>query len=101
VKLTPEHDQLRRTVKRFIDEQINPHVDEWEAAEIFPAHEAGRLMREVTDGCLQFWGGMGYADESTISREFRDARLMSIGAGADEVMLQILSKMMGTFPKSA
>ena len=63
--------------------------------------KAGRVMRSVADGCLQFWGGMGYAHESPISRIFRDGRLASIGGGADEVMLQILSKYMGTFPKSA
>ena len=63
--------------------------------------KAGRVIRSVADGCLQFWGGMGYAQESPISRIFRDGRLTSIGGGADEVMLQILSKYMGTFPKSA
>ena len=61
--------------------------------------KAGRLVREVADSCLQFWGGMGYADESQISRIYRDVRLVSIGAGADEVMLQILCKLMGTLPK--
>ncbi len=60
--------------------------------------KVGRLMREVIDGCLQFWGGMGYAAESPISRLFRDGRLTSIGAGADEVMLQIICKFMGTLP---
>ncbi len=60
--------------------------------------KAGRLAREVSDGCLQFWGGMGYAHESAISRIYRDTRLTSIGGGADEVMLQILCKFMGTFP---
>lgn len=59
--------------------------------------KAGRLMREVTDGCLQFWGGMGYVWESPVSRAYRDGRLTSIGAGADEVMLQIISKHMGIF----
>jgi citronellyl-CoA dehydrogenase len=36
-----------------------------------------------------------------VSRAFRDGRLSSIGGGADEVMLQIISKYMGTFPKQA
>ncbi len=56
---------------------------------------AGRLNRSVPDGCLQFWGGMGYAWESRISRAYRDGRLASIGGGVDEVMLGILSKIMG------
>ena len=63
--------------------------------------KAGRLMREVTDGCLQFWGGMGYTLENPISRMFRDGRLMSIGGGADEVMLQIIAKRMGIHPQDA
>lgn len=63
--------------------------------------KAGRLIRVVTDGCLQFWGGMGFVDESPISRMYRDGRLTSIGGGADEVMLQILCKYMGILPKVA
>ena len=55
----------------------------------------GRLNRSVVDGCLQFWGGMGYSYETRISRAYRDGRLGSIGGGADEVMLGILAKIMG------
>lgn len=39
MQLTEEHNQLRSTVEKFIETDINPHVDEWEAAEQFPAHE--------------------------------------------------------------
>ena len=60
---------------------------------------AGRLRRTVSDSCLQYWGGMGYMTESPISRSFRDGRLGSIGGGADEVMLTIISKLMGTLPR--
>lgn len=60
--------------------------------------KAGRLSREVPDACLQFWGGMGFTAEVEVSRAYRDFRLMSIGGGADEVMLSIISKYMGTFP---
>ncbi len=63
--------------------------------------KVGRLGREVADGCLQFWGGMGYVWESNVSRLFRDIRLSSIGGGADEVMLGIISKYMGTLPRKA
>lgn len=63
--------------------------------------KAGRMVRVITDGCLQFWGGMGFAEDSLISRLYRDMRLPSIGGGADEVMLQILCKNMGIFPKTA
>jgi citronellyl-CoA dehydrogenase len=57
--------------------------------------KAGRLNRTVPDTCLQFWGGMGFTWENKVSRMYRDGRLASIGGGADEVMLGILSKMMG------
>jgi citronellyl-CoA dehydrogenase len=57
--------------------------------------KAGRLNRLVPDGCLQFWGGMGFTLENKVSRLYRDGRLGSIGGGADEVMLGILAKIMG------
>jgi citronellyl-CoA dehydrogenase len=59
---------------------------------------AGRLGREVSDSCLQYWGGMGYMSESEISRMYRDSRLTSIGGGADEIMLGIIAKGMGILP---
>ncbi len=54
-----------------------------------------RLQREVADWAVQFHGGMGYMDENWTSRYFRDTRLDSIGAGADEIMLRILARMDG------
>jgi citronellyl-CoA dehydrogenase len=63
--------------------------------------KCGRLCREVADSCLQFWGGMGYTLENPISQAWRDLRLVSIGAGADEVMLGIICKFEGTLPKGA
>jgi citronellyl-CoA dehydrogenase len=57
--------------------------------------KAGRLQRQVADTCLQFHGGMGYMEETWVSRYFRDSRLLSIGAGADEVMLQVLAQLDG------
>ena len=62
--------------------------------------KAGRLMREVADKCLQYWGGMGFTWDNTVSRLYRDGRLASIGGGADEVMLSILCKLMGTLPRA-
>ena len=61
--------------------------------------KVGRLCREVTDSCLQYWGGMGFTLENSVSRAFRDLRLISIGGGADEIMLQIICKHMGILPK--
>ena len=47
MQFTHEHDEIRRTLRRFIDEEINPHVDAWEAAEIFPAHEVFRKLGKL------------------------------------------------------
>lgn len=63
--------------------------------------KAGRLSREVSDGCLQYWGGMGFMNDTVVSRAYRDTRLSSIGGGADEIMLTILAKYMGTLPGTA
>jgi citronellyl-CoA dehydrogenase len=60
--------------------------------------KAGRLGRELPDACLQYWGGMGFMTETPVSRAYRDFRLGSIGGGADEVMLSVLCKGMGTLP---
>lgn len=61
--------------------------------------KTGRLVREVSDACLQYYGGMGFTNDMPISRYYRDTRLLSIGGGADEVMLAIICKFMGTLPK--
>jgi citronellyl-CoA dehydrogenase len=61
--------------------------------------KAGRLAREVADGCLQYWGGMGFTMDNPVSQAYRDSRLASIGGGADEVMLGIICKLEGTLPK--
>jgi len=55
----------------------------------------GKLSRQVADACVQYHGGMGYAEENWPARYMRDTRLISIGGGADEVMLRILSLMEG------
>ena len=63
--------------------------------------KTGRLIREVSDSCLQFWGGMGFTAENVASQAYRDGRLTSIGGGADEIMLQIIAKLMNISPKGA
>jgi citronellyl-CoA dehydrogenase len=61
--------------------------------------KSGRLRREVSDSCLQYWGGMGFTWDNPASRAYRDGRLGSIGGGADEVMLGIICKYMHILPK--
>src|ERR1700689_1047612 len=52
-----------------------------------------RLQREVADTAVQFHGGVAYMADHWASRFYRDPRLDSIGAGADEVMLRVLARM--------
>lgn len=57
--------------------------------------KSARLARELTDACLQYWGGQGYMWDCSAAQFYRDLRLHSIGGGADEVMLEIISKRLG------
>ncbi|WDE07536.1 acyl-CoA dehydrogenase family protein [Thalassomonas viridans] len=59
----------------------------------------GKICRTLPDTCLQFWGGMGFVEESLINRLYRDYRLTAIAGGAEEVMLGIICKMMNILPK--
>ena len=61
--------------------------------------KGARVAREVADWCVQFWGGMGYVEETRVNRFWRDTRLGSIGGGADEVMMGIIAKNMGLVPR--
>lgn len=56
---------------------------------------AGQLLTEVSDGCLQMYGGLGFMNEMLISRYFRDARGLPIAGGAEEVMLDYIAQMEG------
>ncbi|XP_039270199.2 putative acyl-CoA dehydrogenase 6 [Styela clava] len=96
-ELQTEVEMLRSMVYRVVGLYIKGH-DVTPLASMVKL-KAGRLGREITDACLQYWGGMGFSSESIISRLYRDSRLISIGGGADEVMLSILCKYMGTLPK--
>jgi citronellyl-CoA dehydrogenase len=87
---------LRSLVYRAVEEYING-ADITKLASMAKL-TVGRLQREVADSCLQYYGGMGFMNETEISRFFRDGRLTSIGGGADEIMLAIICKLMGILP---
>jgi len=52
----------------------------------------GELVNEVVQTCQQFHGGMGYIRETAVERLWRDARVLAIGGGATEVMLEEVAK---------
>ena len=54
---------------------------------------AARVIQKAADGCLQMYGGLGFMEEMLISRCYRDAKLVSIGGGSDEIMREIIAKM--------
>jgi alkylation response protein AidB-like acyl-CoA dehydrogenase len=56
---------------------------------------ASRIAVEVADECLQIHGGAGYMKEYGIERAWRDLRLNRIGAGTDEIMLEVIGKSFG------
>ncbi len=56
---------------------------------------ASRIACEVADECLQIHGGAGYMREYGIERAWRDLRLNRIGAGTDEVMLEVIGRSLG------
>lgn len=86
---------LYRTSELYIAQPSDPEVVKLAS---MCKLKVGRLSREVTDACLQYWGGMGFMWENIAARFYRDFRLTSIGGGADEVMLGIICKLMGTLP---
>ena len=66
MQFTEEHEQFRKSLRRLIDEEINPYVDEWEEAGIFPAHELFPKLGEIGALGLEYdpeFGGGG-ADHS-------------------------------------
>lgn len=96
-ELKTEVEALRALTYRAVDLYVSGK-DVTELASMAKL-KAGRLLREVPDACLQYWGGMGYTWDNPISRSYRDGRLASIGGGTDEVMLGIICKHMGILPR--
>ena len=66
-------------------------VREISMAKVFSA----RVACEVADECLQIHGGAGYMREYGIERAWRDLRLNRIGAGTDEIMLDVIGRSYG------
>lgn len=89
---TQEHEEMRRTMRNFVENEINPHVAEWEAAGAFPVHELFRKMGAL--GLLgvskpEEYGGLGldYSYSLAVAEELGNCNCggipLSIGVQTD------------------
>ncbi|HUH01679.1 MAG TPA: acyl-CoA dehydrogenase family protein [Kofleriaceae bacterium] len=95
-ELKTEVEALRSLIYRACEDYVAGHNVTMLAS--MAKLKGGRLIREVSDACLQYWGGMGFMWDNPAARSYRDGRLLSIGGGADEIMLGIICKLMGILP---
>ena len=72
----------------WIGDQGVDNVKEMSGVKAFGAEVVNQIMYD----CVQFHGGIGYMRESAIERMYRDARILPIGGGATEVMLEEVAK---------
>ena len=66
MKLSEEHEQFRKAVRQVVENDINPHVDQWEDAKIFPAKQVFTKLAQIGALGLEYdpeFGGQG-ADHS-------------------------------------
>ncbi len=62
MQFSPEHEELRRTVRKFVETEINPHVVTWENAEQFPSHEIFKKLGNLGLLGIKYdpeYGGLG------------------------------------------
>ena len=55
-------------------------------------YHAAIAANHIVDECVQVFGGSGFLDETPVARHYRDARILRIGGGTDEIQLEILAK---------
>jgi alkylation response protein AidB-like acyl-CoA dehydrogenase len=55
-------------------------------------YHAAIAANRIVDECVQLFGGSGFLEENPVARHFRDARVLRIGGGTDEIQLEILAK---------
>lgn len=56
---------------------------------------AARVANEVADSAVQIFGGYGFMDETPVAMHYRDARILRIGGGTDEIQMEIIARRMG------
>ena len=83
--------------RTFVDKLIADHMEgKSVVVEVAMAkYWTTEMAMRVADGCVQLHGGYGYCEEYPIARAWRDARVMPIFAGTNEIMKTIAAKFMG------
>lgn len=92
-ELAAEVDLLQTYTRAFAEAALRGEATQRQAT--ITKLKAGRLQRQVADCCLQAHGNLGCLEDNWTSRYYRDARLLSIGGGTDEIMLRTLSRIDG------
>ncbi len=117
IKYVKEREQFGRPIGKFqvIRHRLGELATDIEAARQLSYHVAGliqageypakeiamakyfssRVANRMADEAMQFHGGYGYMMEFPIQRFWRDSRLIRIGAGTDEIMMEIVSRQLG------
>ena len=93
---TADHEEARRALQKFIAAEINPFVDEWEKADIFPAHE---LFKKLGD--LGFLGLNKPVEFGGQGLDYSYALMMAEELGAIEPIVQVFSVYWARWRKKA
>ncbi len=93
VEMLTELVACRALLNQCVDQLVEGH----DATELISMAklQCCRVVRRVSDGCVQFHGGYGYMKDSAAGRAFVDTRIGSIGGGSDETMMHYLAKRLG------
>ena len=85
---------IAQCTQAFVDRLVEEHVagENIDVETAMAKYWATENINKVVNECLQFFGGYGYMEEYPIARAYRDARVQTIFAGANEIMKEIISR---------
>ena len=97
---TGERRAFRETIRRYVETEIKPNIDEWDEAGDFPwrVHEELGAMGFFGFGAseaMQILGGAGYLRRNPVERIYREVKVFAIGGGSEEIMRDLAVRQMG------